>query len=69
MKNTVANTAVMRDRKVRRTRCAEQTAGSTAAERGTHVRALAMLHQHQADDAQANEDMQGQRDSKNNVHE
>jgi hypothetical protein len=47
---------------------AEQASGRSAAERGAHVRALAVLDQHQADHDQRGHDLQGQHEGDDDVH-
>src|SRR6185503_9657235 len=44
-------------KEIRRAGGAEQAAGGAAAEAGAHVRALAVLEQHQADDRQRRDDV------------
>jgi len=50
--------------KVRRTRGAKNTAGSTATKCRTHVRAFTVLHEHQADDGQRHQNMNSQNQGK-----
>jgi hypothetical protein len=67
-KNTVAQTAVERDRKVRAAGRAEQAARGAAAEGRAHVGALAVLDQHEADHRDGGQDLQNEEKIRPDLH-